>query len=184
MIGKTGNLMMSLNFTIRTMTRDEIDIAIDWTAQEGWNPGLYDAACFYAADPRGFFVGEIDNEPVATISAVKSWLNQPGSVALGIMQNGKLSGYGMVRVCRSGYKIGPLFADSLELAESLFISLKSQVKPGKPIYLDTPETNQDAIALAEKQNMKSVFETARMYKGVFPDLPLHRLFGVTTFELG
>jgi len=115
---------------------------------------------------------------------LKSWLNQPESIALGIMQKGRLSGYGMVRSCRSGYKIGPLFADSPELAESLFISLKAGVMPGKPIYLDVPEMNRDAVALAEKHKMKLVFETARMYTGIFPDLPLNRLFGVTSFELG
>ena len=29
-----------------------------------------------------------------------------------------------------------------------------------------------------------VFETARMYRGSVPALPLNRIFGVTTFELG
>jgi hypothetical protein len=29
-----------------------------------------------------------------------------------------------------------------------------------------------------------VFETARMYKGSAPVLPLDNIFGVTTFELG
>jgi hypothetical protein len=32
--------------------------------------------------------------------------------------------------------------------------------------------------------MKPVFETARMYTGPAPDLPLSRLYGVTSFELG
>jgi hypothetical protein len=32
--------------------------------------------------------------------------------------------------------------------------------------------------------MTMVFETARMYKGNRPDLPMARLFGVTSFELG
>jgi GNAT superfamily N-acetyltransferase len=273
------------------MTRDQINIAIDWAASEGWNPGLYDASCFYAADPTGFLIGDLDHEPVATISAVKygetfgflglyivqpnyrrkgygmqiwnaalqylagrnigldgvvaqqsnyqksgfnlayrniryetvsgghppthaeiidlsqvpfelvdaydrpffpetrsqflqSWLNQPQSRALGILQDGTLAGYGMIRVCRSGYKIAPLFANSSELAESLLMALKSRVKPGEPIYLDTPEVNPAAIALAEKYRMKLVFETARMYTGTLPDLPFNRLFGVTSFELG
>jgi len=29
-----------------------------------------------------------------------------------------------------------------------------------------------------------VFETARMYRGAAPDLPVDRWFGVTSFELG
>jgi ribosomal protein S18 acetylase RimI-like enzyme len=55
---------------IRNLRPDEIAIAIDWAAAEGWNPGLADAACFAIPDPQGFFVGEIDGEPVATISCV------------------------------------------------------------------------------------------------------------------
>jgi hypothetical protein len=32
--------------------------------------------------------------------------------------------------------------------------------------------------------MTPMFETARMYRGRAPDLPLDRIFGITTFELG
>jgi hypothetical protein len=32
--------------------------------------------------------------------------------------------------------------------------------------------------------MTPVFETARMYTRQSPELPLNRLFGVTSFELG
>ena len=40
---------------VRTMRPDEISIAVNWAAAEGWNPGLADDACFAAADPGGFF---------------------------------------------------------------------------------------------------------------------------------
>src|SRR3954447_701322 len=55
---------------IRNLRPEEIAIAVDWAAAEGWNPGLSDAACFAIPDPMGFFVGEIDGEPVATVSCV------------------------------------------------------------------------------------------------------------------
>lgn len=55
---------------IRNLRPEEISLAIDWAAAEGWNPGLRDAACFAISDPQGFFVGEIDGEPVATVSCV------------------------------------------------------------------------------------------------------------------
>lgn len=55
---------------IRNLRPEEISIAIDWAAAEGWNPGLRDAACFAIPDPQGFFVGEIDGEPIATVSCV------------------------------------------------------------------------------------------------------------------
>jgi GNAT superfamily N-acetyltransferase len=273
------------------MTRQEVDIAINWAAAEGWNPGLYDADCFYAADPNGFLVGLLGDEPMATVSVVKygdsfgflglymvkpeyrgqgygiqiwnaglaclrgrtigldgvvaqqdnykksgftlayrniryqgagggrlptesgivqlsmlsfdeidaydkpffpdnrrqflmAWINQPQSTALGILRNRTLAGYGVLRSCRSGYKMGPLFADSPELAERLFLALKTHAPEGAPIYLDTPAVNPAAVDLAKRHNMIVVFETARMYAGKSPDLPVNRLFGVTTFELG
>ena len=55
---------------IRHLRPEEITLAVDWAAAEGWNPGLSDAACFAAPDAQGFFVGEIDGEPVATVSCV------------------------------------------------------------------------------------------------------------------
>ncbi|MFC6519843.1 GNAT family N-acetyltransferase [Undibacterium arcticum] len=63
--------MQKSRYTIRVMTRQEVDIAIDWAAAEGWNPGLYDANCFYAADPNGFLIGLLGDEPIATVSVVK-----------------------------------------------------------------------------------------------------------------
>src|SRR3984885_7848 len=55
---------------IRLMRPDEISIAVNWAAAEGWNPGLADDACFAATDPEGFFIGELDGAPVATVSCV------------------------------------------------------------------------------------------------------------------
>jgi Acetyltransferase (GNAT) family len=55
---------------IRTMRPDEMSIAVDWAAAEGWNPGLADDACFAAVDPEGFLIGELDGAPAATVSCV------------------------------------------------------------------------------------------------------------------
>jgi GNAT superfamily N-acetyltransferase len=55
---------------IRTMRPDEIAIAVDWAAAEGWNPGLADAACFATVDPEGFLIGELDGDPAAVVSCV------------------------------------------------------------------------------------------------------------------
>jgi ribosomal protein S18 acetylase RimI-like enzyme len=62
---------MKRRFQIRRMTQKEVaEIAVEWAAREGWNPGRHDAACFYAVDPQGFLIGELDGKPVAVISAV------------------------------------------------------------------------------------------------------------------
>jgi Acetyltransferase (GNAT) domain/Acetyltransferase (GNAT) family len=279
------------SFTIRVMTRQEVSIAIGWAAQEGWNPGLYDAECFYNADPNGYLIGLLGDEPIACISAVKydnifgflgfyivkpdfrnlgygiqiwnaglaylkgciigldgviaqqenyqksgfklayqnvryqgfangkslgdnriisltafsfvkllhydqpffpghrmeflhSWIKQPQSTALGLVIDYKLAGYGVIRVCQSGFKIGPLFADSAEFSELLFNELQASVPQGSTIFLDIPIVNAEAIQLVKRHQMVSVFETARMYKGEVPEIPLDNIFGVTSFELG
>ena len=59
-----------MNFATRAMTPADLDLVIGWAASEGWNPGLHDAACFRTVDPDGFIVGELDGEPIASISAV------------------------------------------------------------------------------------------------------------------
>lgn len=57
--------------TILPMAREHLDLAIDWAAAEGWNPGRHDADAFWAADPGGFSVACLGDEPVATISVVR-----------------------------------------------------------------------------------------------------------------
>src|SRR5215210_5382401 len=61
----------SSDLVIRPASRRELDLALEWAAQEGWNPGLSDAECFYAADPEGFLLAFRDEEPVASISVVR-----------------------------------------------------------------------------------------------------------------
>src|SRR5215831_14844979 len=55
---------------IRAMRPQEIALAVDWAAAEGWNPGRADAACFGTVDPQGFLIGELDGRAAATISCV------------------------------------------------------------------------------------------------------------------
>lgn len=61
---------MTKQYIIRRMQAEELELAIAWAAEEGWNPGLYDAQCFYPTDPNGFFMGVLDNEPISMGSAV------------------------------------------------------------------------------------------------------------------
>ncbi|MBF0554906.1 MAG: GNAT family N-acetyltransferase [Nitrospirae bacterium] len=112
------------------------------------------------------------------------WINEPAHICLAVLDNERLAGFGVIRPCQKGFKIGPLFADNPEFAENLFCSLISHVPNHKYVYLDTPEVNTEAVGLAEKYGMASVFETARMYTKAEPKIEIEKLFGVTSFELG
>ena len=273
---------------IRRMKPDDLQLAIAWAGQEGWNPGLHDAEPFFAADPQGFFIAELDGEPVGTASAVayddhygflgfyivkeaqrhlgigtqlcdallaymgersfgldgvvsmvdkyvqqmgvsiahnnaryegiakpadgtlepissvpfeelerfdrrffpaprpaflRSWISRPGSQGRIVTMNGQLAGYGVIRPCLRGYKIAPLFAETPEIAEQLFSALAGLVA-GQPVFLDIPVCNQAALHLVERHQMRKVFETARLYRGAAPELPLEQIYGITSFELG
>ncbi|KND55682.1 GCN5-related N-acetyltransferase [Candidatus Paraburkholderia kirkii] len=281
-------------FDIRRMTLPDVETALEWAASEGWNPGLDDAASLFATDPRGFFMGTWDGEPIGCISAVaygdafgfiglyivrpewrckglgirlwnegmaylgarnigldgvlaqqpnyrksgfaladrnvryegvasvddeladgiaiadapnvtferlldydarmfacpravflRAWLSRPRAHAraCAALDDGAVRGLAAIRLRRNGHKIGPLFADDLPIARALYRTLVSGV-PGERVFLDVPESNSAAVALAMEHDMRSEFETARMYTRAEPDVPLARVFGVTTFELG
>jgi ribosomal protein S18 acetylase RimI-like enzyme len=127
----------------------------------------YDRSCFPA--PRPTFL--------------KPWISQPDARALGCLKNGRLTGFGVIRTCRKGCKIGPLFSDDLQTADSLFVHL-AKFGAGGPVYLDAPENNPAALELVRRHGMTEVFGCARMYLGPAPEIAHQRIFGVTTFELG
>src|SRR5262245_38969368 len=114
---------------------------------------------------------------------LQHWINRPGGHALAVVDGDEIRGYAVMRPCRTGYKIGPLFAANPSVAESLLVAVASRV-PGEPIFLDIPENNPDALALAARYGMSEVFGCARMVLGPIPELPDAEIFGVTTFELG
>lgn len=127
----------------------------------------YDRTCFPASRP----------------TFLREWISQPDALALGCQRDGKLCGYGVVRRCREGCKVGPLFADDALAAESLYSRLAGFAFGG-PLFLDVPENNPAAIGLVQRHRMAEVFGCARMYLGTPPVVAHERIFGVTTFELG
>lgn len=114
---------------------------------------------------------------------LRHWIAPPAGQALALIEDGTLAGYGVIRACREGHKIGPLFAETPEAAEKLFQGLAASVA-GEPFFLDIPEPNPEARALADRHQLEPVFETARMYTKGDPGIPLSNVFGITSFELG
>jgi hypothetical protein len=115
---------------------------------------------------------------------ISQWIRQPGSCALGLIEEGELAGYGVIRPCRVGFKIGPLFANSAFVAEKLYTSLCAGLVKDTPVFLDVPECNAEAMALVRRHHMQPMFETARMYTGSAGNVRLGDTYGITTFELG
>ncbi len=114
---------------------------------------------------------------------LKKWVNQPDSYAFADLEGEELKGYGVIRKCRAGYKIGPLFADDQNTAEKIFRALRASV-PEETIYFDVPEPNKKAMEIAKKYHMNVIFRTIRMYSLKEPDIELDKVYGVTSFELG
>ena len=121
--------------------------------------------------------------PAPRTSFLRAWINAPGHSGRALMRDGALAGWGVIRPCRNGHKIGPLVADDRAAAAMVLSALLASVGGGE-IFLDVPAINCDAVALAQDLGLVPVFETARMYTGAIPPLRLERVFGVTTFELG
>ncbi|MEO6015461.1 MAG: GNAT family N-acetyltransferase [Devosia sp.] len=60
-----------MTLDIRPMRRIDLDIALGWARDEGWNPGLDDADALYAQDPSGFLMGWLGTTPIGCVSVVK-----------------------------------------------------------------------------------------------------------------
>jgi GNAT superfamily N-acetyltransferase len=121
--------------------------------------------------------------PAVRENFLKHFIYQLDTTGFAAIEEDSLTGYGLIRKCRNGYKIGPLFADTYELAELIYSALASLAKY-EPVFLDVAEINKAAVSLAQSHGMTEVFGTARMYSKKVPKLPMNQIFGVTTFELG
>lgn len=114
---------------------------------------------------------------------LRFWLEMPSAHSIVYMVQDKPAGFATLRKVNPGYKIGPLFANTPEIAEALYAMCLTTV-PGEPVYLDVPVVNEAAMRMANKFHAEYVFECGRMYYGAPPPLPLEHIFGITTFELG
>jgi ribosomal protein S18 acetylase RimI-like enzyme len=114
---------------------------------------------------------------------LEKWIHMQNAQSLGKVSNDQLVGFGVIRKCSIGYKIGPLFADNIDIAEEIYSSLCAKAE-NAAVFLDVPETNQQAMHLVENVKLKKSFETARMYNKAPPKQLISKIFGITSFELG
>jgi hypothetical protein len=114
---------------------------------------------------------------------LKLWIEGAGRdslVATG--PDGSITGFAALRKTGLGHRIGPVFTADPQTARSLILELADRVE-GR-VAIDLPLPNMQAVALLEGFGMKRSFETARIYRGPDPELPLGRIFGITSLELG
>jgi len=122
--------------------------------------------------------------PAPREAFLRCWTGMPDAAGLAWVEQGRLVGWGLVRRCREGHKIGPLVADRPEVADALYRALCARLPAGDAVFLDVPLPHAAALALAQKHRLQRVFETARMYAGPQPRIDLDRVYGITSFELG
>lgn len=118
--------------------------------------------------------------PASRAGFLAAWL---GHDALALRSGGQIAGYGVIRPCREGHKIGPLFAATVGDAETILRGLLTRMADGM-MFLDLPGPNNAALDLARSLKLQPMFETARMYRGPAPQISIDKVFGITTFELG
>jgi hypothetical protein len=59
------------NIFVRNMVKEDLQLVFQWADREGWNPGKHEIEPFYAADPNGYYMLEVDGKPAASLAAVK-----------------------------------------------------------------------------------------------------------------
>ncbi|AXK40263.1 hypothetical protein [Crenobacter cavernae] len=64
--------------------------------------------------------------PAPRAAFLRAWLTLPESHGAAYVDHEKWHGYGVARRCRVGWKVGPLFADSPDVAEALLASLAAK----------------------------------------------------------
>jgi len=132
---------------------------------------------------------DAEHFPVRREEFTRAWLATPGHIVRTVITDGVVKGYGVLRPCVDGAKIGPLFASSAEVAELLARALAAAAAPTSAsatvkIMLDVPAPNKQGVELAETLGLTEMSKTGRMYRGPAPKLPLDRIFAFTSLELG
>lgn len=123
--------------------------------------------------------------PATRTNFLHAWLTASQHVLRIALESGTIKGYGVLRPSQEGFRVGPLFADSDDVAERLLQSLgAAAIPPRSSICVDVPEPNINALQLFRRMGLSHLWSTGRMYRGKSPELPLKNIYGITTLELG
>ncbi len=114
---------------------------------------------------------------------LKTWLETPAMESVCLLKEGKLQGWGCMRRCRRGWRLGPVFAQHHSFAEEILRHLALKTF-GEQVYMDITEANVQSIRLAFAMGMVPWGARLRLYKGGVPKEPLEKIYGFTTLDIG
>ena len=115
---------------------------------------------------------------------LRVWVDRPAGHALAYTIDGELAGYGVLRRCHIGAKVGPLMADDEQVAETILRGLLAAAGARTEVFVDMPAANPCARFLRDGREMTASFETVRMYLNGRPPEDVSRVYGITSFEFG
>jgi GNAT superfamily N-acetyltransferase len=78
--------MKTSSLIFRRLTFKEFETLVNWAALEGWNPGLQDAALFWATDPEGFY-GYFEDDKLIGGGSIVSYEGQFGFMGFFIVHS-------------------------------------------------------------------------------------------------
>ena len=116
-------------------------------------------------------------------SFLRDFIFKTEAITARVYVKDRLGGFAVARPCFEGYKIGPLFANDLEiaarLAESLFADLSE-----KTVFIEVPEPNHEALRLVTEYGMSPSFPTVRMYTSREYQQDVRYVYSITSGTFG
>lgn len=107
-----------------------------------------------------------------------AWISVGTTTSLAYVDNNVVQGFGAIRRSVNGYRIGPLYAENLDIAEALLHAL-CQDKGKSNVTLDFPISNKQGTALAKKYSLEEVFKFGTLYTGDAPNVDLSKIYSFT-----
>ena len=115
-------------------------------------------------------------------SFLRAWLETPAMESLCILKDGEIRGWGCMRRCREGWRLGPVFAVDYMFAEGILRHFAVKTI-AEDLYMDIPENNVQAIKLAFSMGMTPLDARLRLRRGGQTQEPQDQIFGFTTLDI-